>query len=383
MLPRERLLTTLQHREPDHVPYDLGSTQVTGIHTLAYQALRKHLGLAAIEPELSDTVQGLALPAEEDLVKLGADVRGLFPRCSHNWGIRNEDAVDYWAYQDEWGIVHHKPKDNGLYYSAVKFPIDNPDLSVDEMNAYQAPDFTNPERITGLRELATKHRAAGYAVLMKDPFAGLFEMGQRLRGMENMLMDLAANEELSSALLDRLLDLKLDFWRMALTQMGDLIDVVSMSDDYGTQVSQLLSPATYRRQLKPRMKILLAEIKKQAPHINIFFHSCGNVRPLIPDFIEIGVNILNPVHIRATGMEPVALKRDFGKDICFWGGGVDTQFVLPQGTPAEIRDHVKRNIEALAPGGGFVFNPIHNIQADVPPQNIIAMWEAWRDFGKY
>ena len=137
-----------------------------------------------------------------------------------------------------------------------------------------------------------------------------------------------------------------------------------------------MDPGLFRSLMKPRLAILFERIKKLAPHARIFFHSCGNVRDLLPDFIEIGVDILNPVHITATGMEPAALKRDFGDSLVFWGGGVDTQGILPKGTPQQVRDNVKRNVEALAPGGGYVFNTVHNIQADVPPENIVAMWEA-------
>jgi uroporphyrinogen decarboxylase len=170
---------------------------------------------------------------------------------------------------------------------------------------------------------------------------------------------------------------------MALPRLRDVIDVMSLADDYGTQASQLISPNMYRRLLKPRYAVLLAEMRRLAPEVITFFHSCGNVRPLIPDFIELGVDILNPIHIRAAGMEPAALKRDFGRDLVFWGGGVDTQGVLPHGTPVEVRDDVRRNLEALAPGGGYVFNTVHNIQPDVPPANIMAMYRAWREYGAY
>jgi uroporphyrinogen decarboxylase len=166
---------------------------------------------------------------------------------------------------------------------------------------------------------------------------------------------------------------------MALPRLRDVVDVISEADDYGTQVSQLISPRMFRQRIKPRLAVLFARIKQLAPNARLFFHSCGNVRPLLPDFIEIGVDILNPIHITATGMEPRALKRDFGDAIVFWGGGVDTQDVLPHGTPQQVKDNVRRNIDALAPGGGYVFCTVHNIQADVPPQNIVAMWEALRE----
>jgi uroporphyrinogen decarboxylase len=218
--------------------------------------------------------------------------------------------------------------------------------------------------------------------MIKGVLAGIFEMAQRVRGMTELLMDMASNEALACALLDKMLELKLAFWEMALSQLGDVVDVISEADDYGTQTSQIISPRMFRNLIKPRLATLFSRIKQLAPHSKLFFHSCGNVRPLLPDFIEIGVEILNPVHIAAVGMEPMALKRDFGKDLVFWGGGVDTQGVLPSGTPQQVRDDVRRNVEALAPGGGFVFNTVHNIQADVPPENILAMWQAMRDYGK-
>ncbi len=232
-----------------------------------------------------------------------------------------------------------------------------------------------------MREQALGWRAQGYAVVIKGVLAGIFEMAQRVRGMESLLMDMATDEALAGALFDKMLELRLRFWEMALPRLADVVDVISEADDYGTQTSQLISPAMFRQQLKPRLQILLTRIKQLAPSAKIFMHSCGNVRPLLPDFIELGIDILNPVHIRAAGMEPVALKRDFGKDIVFWGGGVDTQEVLPRGTPQQVKDHVRRNMDALAPGGGFVFNTVHNIQADVPPENIVAMWEALSNYG--
>jgi len=161
--------------------------------------------------------------------------------------------------------------------------------------------------------------------------------------------------------------------------VGAVVVVVTYADDYGSQGSQIISPRMFRRLLKPRVQQVLELQAKLAPHSYRFFHSDGNVRPLIPDMIEIGVQVLNPLHIRATGMEPTALKRDFGRDLVFWGGGVDTQGVLPNGTPQEVKEDVRRNVAALAPGGGYVFNTIHNIQADVPAENVLAMVEALRE----
>jgi uroporphyrinogen decarboxylase len=378
MTPRERLLTALDHREPDRIPYDLGSTQVTGIHAVAYRRLRQYLGLPPVEPTICDVVQGLALPDEDVIERLGADVRGLFPLNSHNWKIHITDAGDNWAFVDEWGMTQHQPKHSPLYFSVVRSPLAGSAVTVDHVARYPWPDTGDRQRIEGLRALAQTYRDRGYAVMIKGVLAGIFEMAQRVRGMEALLIDLGTDEDLACAILDAMVEAKIRFWEMALPQLGDLVDVVSEADDYGTQTSQLVSPRMFRRVFKPRLQAVFSRIHALAPHAKLFFHSCGNVRPILPDLIEIGIDILNPVHVTATGMEPAALKRDFGKDVTFWGGGVETQNVLPTGTPQQVRDNVRRNVDALAPGGGYVFNTVHNIQADVPPENIVAMIEALR-----
>ena len=383
MNSRERILTTLDHREPDRIPFDLGSCQVTGIHVVAYQNLRQALGLPEIEIKMCDAVQQLATIDDELGRRLNVDTRGIYPLNSHNWRVVEEDAGEYWAYQDEWGITHHRPKENGLYFSVVKVPLPRTDLTVEDISNYSWPDVGHMERMAGLRDLAGEYRAAGYAVVLKDAFAGIFEFAQRIVGMENLLMMMITNEKASCTLFDKLLELKLEYWQAALTELGDLVDIVTYADDYGTQTSQIISPDMFRRLIKPRVKTLFDAFARLAPHAKRFFHSDGNVRPLIPDFLEMGVDILNPIHIRAKDMEPATLKRDFGRDLVFWGGGVDTQGILPTGTPQEVKDDVRRNIEALAPGGGYVFNTIHNIQPDVPPENIIAMWEALQEYGAY
>jgi uroporphyrinogen decarboxylase len=170
---------------------------------------------------------------------------------------------------------------------------------------------------------------------------------------------------------------------MALEELADVIDIIAEGDDYGTQDSQLIGHEDFRHIYKPHISRIINAVKQYAPNAKIMFHSCGNVRPLIPDFIEMGIDILNPVHVNAIGMEPYQLKKDFGKDIVFWGGGVDTQKILPSGTVNDVKDEVKKNIDALATGGGFVFAAVHNIQSEVPPQNIIAMRETVKEYGRY
>ena len=369
------------------MPYDLASTQVTGITNGAYQNLRKHLGWDEQTPRWSDVIQQIVFPGDDLLDYLQVDTRGLFPLTSHNWDVYQQltDVGDCWEYHDEWGITHHFPKEHGHWFSMVASPlqsIDPSSVTVDQLD-YTWPVGDDRRRIAGLREQAEAFRAAGKIVVLKGLCAGIFEVSQRLRGMENALMDTALYPDFTDALAGRIADTKIAFWEMALDQLGDVVDIVFEADDYGSQESQLISPDQFRRLFKPHQRRTFEAIKSRAPAAKLMFHSCGNVRAIIPDLIEIGVDILNPVHVRAAGMEPVQLKKDFGSDVCFWGGGVDTQGVLPKGTPAEVAEDVRRNVDALAPGGGYVFNTIHNIQSEVPPENIMAMWETLQKCGVY
>jgi len=382
MTSRERMLAALRHHEPDRVPLDLGSTQVTTIAAAAYTPLRAHLGLPDRPPDVIDLIQQAVRPHDDLLDLWGVDTRGLFPLTSANWQIDHTDAGDHWDAVDEWGLRYTFPKTGGLYYSLTQSPIPGPTMPPDAPDTHPWPEPRLPERIAGLREQAETSRARGKLVVLKGYCAGLVEMAERLRGMENFLCDLMLDPAGATRLMHRILDLKLAFWDMALDTLADVVDVVMEADDFGTQDSTLVPPRVFREVVRPLQSQLIAFLRQRiGPDRFILFHSCGSVRELIPDFIDMGIDILNPVHTRAAGMDPIALKRDFGRDIVFWGGGVDTQGVLPHGTPQEVRDDVRRNIEALAPGGGFVFNTVHNIQADVPPANLVAMWEALQEFG--
>lgn len=385
MNSRERILKTLNHEEPDHVPFDLAGTTWTGITKTAFRNLIKHLGYTDEESEWSDVIQQIVIPTEKILTDLGADIRGLFPLTSSNWDVysKSTDYGNYLEYIDEWGFTHHFPK-NGYWFSLVKSPLEAVDFElVDVVDKYTWPDASNPYRFHGLLEKAINFRQNEKIVFIKGLCAGLFEMHQRIRGVENAMTDPFLFPVNSDKLVGKLADLKIEFWDAGLNELAGVVDIVGEGDDYGTQQSQLIDPDQFREYYKPHFARVLKFIKEKAPNAKIMFHSCGNVRPIIPDLIEMGVDILNPVHINATGMEPVQLKKDFGKDIVFWGGGVDTQQVLPSGNIRNVKEHVKRNIDALAPGGGFVFSTVHNIQAEVPPQNIIAMLETLAEFGKY
>ncbi|MEF8811607.1 MAG: hypothetical protein V5A47_11835, partial [Bacteroidales bacterium] len=239
MNSRERVLKALNHEKPDRVPYDMGSTQLTGISVVAYRNLREHLGLLKEEIELSDSIQQLAMPSEDLLETLKVDTRGLFPLTSHNWDVEAQlkDVGSDWEYHDEWGIIHHFPKENGHWYTIVKNPLGDitPDASAIEEHSW--PDAGDKRRIEGLREKAIQYRGQGKVVVLKGLCAGLFEMMQRIRGMENALMDPMLYPEFSDLLIGKLADLKIEFWQMALRELHDVVDVVVEADDYGTQTS--------------------------------------------------------------------------------------------------------------------------------------------------
>jgi uroporphyrinogen decarboxylase len=383
MTSQERLLTTLNHREPDRIPLDLASTQVTGISIKAYKNLRKFLGLKPTEPKICDAIQQICFPDDDIMQMFGVDTRGLWPITNHNYDFNDRDDGEYLWHIDNWGLGYRFRKQDGLWYDLFLNPLAGKTLTSELIDSHVYPRGDDPTWIKGLRGQAIAHRQAGYAVVLKSICAGLLEMAIRLRGMEDFLVDLLVDEQNAGRLLDKILQIKIEYWQMTLEDISDVVDVIAEGDDFGTQASQLISTKIFRKMIKPRLAELISFIKQKAPNAFIFFHSCGNIRELLPDFIEMGIDCINPVHITAIGMEPTALNKDFGDDIVFWGGGIDTQMTLPYGSPQQVREEVKRNINALAPSGGFVFNTIHNIQPDVPPANVIAMYEALQEFGNY
>ncbi len=379
--PRERLLIALRHSEPDRVPFDLGATSVTGIHRVAYQRLRRALGLPEVEVRIFHTSQQLAC-VDDDVVKLlGVDVRGVRRNPPSKPAIVEWQDDEFLYCRDEWGIVRRMPRERGLYYDICESPLSNAE-GANDIERHPFPDPVDDAYFAGVREEALKLRSEGYPVVFGSICPGMLEMCLWLRGFENFYCDLRANMKLAEALMDKILELKLRYWEKALSLLGDVIDVVQEGDDYGGQHGLLISPDTWRKLFKPRLKQLFETIKRRAD-VFIFFHSCGSIREIIPDLIEVGVDALNPIQVAAANMDTRELKLEFGDALTFWGGGVDTQRILPMGTPSQVKEEVKMRIEHLADGGGFVFSAVHNIQADVPPQNIIAMWEALREHGVY
>ena len=380
MTSRERILKTLRHEEPDHVPYDLSSTPVTGIHAVAYRRLRKALNLPERNPVIWHQMQQLAWVDDDMHEAMQTDAKGLRPKASSSWTFQTTQDADYIYYTDQWGITRRRQTDGGYYFDLCASPLDGAHTPAD-IEKYPFPDSTDEGRFVGLRDLAEQVQTDGRAFVLGGVCAGMLEMGQWLRGFDNFFCDLVDNRPLAEALCDKIIELKMSYWSQVLPLVGDLVDVIQEGDDYGAQNRLQISPKLWQEIFKPRLVQLISHIKKLAPHTFLFFHSCGSIYDIIPDLIEIGVDILNPVQVAATNMDSKQLKKEFGHELSFWGGGVDTQFVLPFGSPQQIREEVKKRIDDFASGGGFVFNTVHNIQADVPVENILAMRDALREFG--
>ena len=375
MKPRERIMKALQHEEPDRVPIDIG-TAVTSIHMEAYMRLKEYLGLGRTPPRILDPVQQVVELEEPVLRRFKVDTRLIRLRAQRDWV-----KLPKGNFVDEWGIKYTKPV-SSHYYDMYEYPLAQ--ATVEDLDSYEWPDPTHLRRLKGLREKARRlHEDTDYAVVLEGFSECLFGLPSWLRGHAQFYMDLISNSQFASLLLDRLLDYEIKLTKHALGQIGNFIDVVRVSDDLGTERGPIISPDLYRRMIKPRQKKLYKVIKENS-HAKILLHSCGSVYKLIPDFIEIGVDALNPVQLTAKDMgDSAKLKREFGDTLTFWGGGCDTQRVLPFGTLEEVREEVKRRIKDLAPRGGFVFAPVHNIQPDVGPEKICTLYDAALDFGRY
>lgn len=380
MNSRERVVAALNHEEPDRLPIDLGGTVVTSIANSTYAALRDHLKLPKKPIRTLEPAQQVAL-VDEDVVDIFAvDVIPVFANPPSGYAFEYvEEPGGSSSFKDEFGATLRCFK-GGYYYDWQEFPLSEP--SIEAMLKMPWPDPADPARYRGLREQVQRLRSNTERALFGMAPCGhdLFNQLLRVRGMENGLMDLVAEVEFAEAFLDRLTDTIITAQRCYLTEVGDLIDIHFTADDFTGQNGPFISPAIYRKIVKPRWAKIIRAIKEHTK-AKIFYHGCGAIEPFLPDLIEIGVDILNPVQISAAGMDSAGLKRKYGTNLSFWGGGCDTQKVLPSGTPAEVRAETQKRIRDFAPGGGFVFNPVHNIQPLVPVENVVALFETakqWR-----
>jgi uroporphyrinogen decarboxylase len=382
MTSRQRVLAALDHREPDRVPIDLGGNQ-TGIHKFAYQAVLDHLGIQD-ELTIMDAVQQLAKPCEALLERFHVDTRYIAAGAAADFkgGIVHEtrDGRLWHDLVDEFGIRWSMPDDQPLYMDITHHPLAEATLA--DVRDYPFPKGDDPGRFAGLRERALAiRRETPYAVV--SGISGVvYEICWYLRGLERWFMDMLEQPEFCEAMLDRTLQFWLDWFRAFLDEVGDVVDVIMIGDDLAAQKGPLFRPQFYRDVVKPRHKRLVQFIRSRT-QAKIWYHTCGACIGYIPDLVDNGVQVLNPVQISASGMEPRELKKRFGDCLTFWGGAIDAQHVLPTASPATIRDHVRQNLEIWKPGGGYVFNNVHNLQAAIPPENIVAFYDAGYEFGFY
>lgn len=391
---RERILAALRHEEPDRVPLDFGGTCDSSIMAVNYQKLRKQLGLPPSVTYIVDIFQQTALIEDDVRRALGIDTMPIFdePREWRADRLANGDRAALpdkfrptlqddgsQVTRDAAGNVVLKMPAGGHYFDPVYSPLAGAtsvteiERYVDEIENYDTPahlDKTYAEQAARAKELRenTDYLLVGF-------FGGhIFQAGQSLRGWEQFLVDLLTNKKFAHALMDKLTEGHIKRFARYAATVGKYVDVIHFEDDLGMQDRPLLKPALYREMVKPYQQRLFNFVKSRCD-AHILLHTDGAVAPFIPDFIEMGIDAVNPIQVSAAGMEPRKLKREYGKDITFWGAGCESQQILPFGTPQEVADEVTRRIDELAPGGGFVFCPIHNVQAEVPVENVVAMFE--------
>jgi len=380
MTPRERVRVALHHKEPDRVPIDLGGCE-SSIHLGAYEHLTTNLGLD-VRPRLYDKMEQIVAPDEEVLQFVKADFRHIvlkkgFWLLAEDVEDRHDDPSGRPYFIDEWGIKWGKSQ---YYYDMIYHPLEEADM--EDLEDYDWPDPSDPERYEGLREEAKQlYYSTDYAIVADEIFGGIFECAQWLRGFEKFTMDMYKRPEFATALLDKILEIYLSVYDRYLREVGDYIEVVKFADDVGAQGGPFISPVLLRKYIKPRWTKLYKFIHDKT-RARLYHHSCGSVYVFLEDFIEAGVDILNPIQPRAAMMNIENIKREVGNRLVLHGG-IDVQRVLPFGTPTDVENEVKRVLKAAAPGGGYVLACSHNIQADTPPENIVAMFKAGLAYGNY
>jgi len=372
---RERVIKVLSHQEADRVPFDLGSTVNSSVHIEEYQKLKAHFGI-----EAKDTIfhkfQRAVVMHEPILQALDIDFRHV-PRGSSD--SKPDIPVGEDGYKDEFEVVRSKPP-GCLYYDLVKSPLAG-SITIQDIMNFPWPDPHDPGYTRGIRDrLLSYLQNTDYAIVLQLP-PPFVHTTQFMRGFEDWFLDVGADHKLAGALFDAAVENSAALAEEILKVGGDLADVVAFSDDLGFQNGPIVSPELYRRLFKPRHKKYFDVVKKYTKAF-IHFHSCGSIHKLLDDLIELGADAINPVQVTAKDMGSSVLKREFGDRLSFWGG-IDTQKMLPYGTKEEVRSEVKRVIGDLAPGGGYILAAVHNLQPGVPVENIISMYEAGKEYGRY
>ncbi|HKZ54423.1 MAG TPA: uroporphyrinogen decarboxylase family protein [Anaerolineales bacterium] len=369
---RERVQMALDHRQPDRVPLDLGGTQ-TSIHTLAYRALKRALGIAT-PTETQNIVLGLARLEPEVLERFDIDFLHILPGMPDTWTFQlNADD----SFHDEWGTRWRRPP-GGYYYDMVEFPLAG--AALDDLASFAWPDPWNKGRLAGAAKQAERlYSETEYA--LEAGLVGLWETAWFLVGLERWMLRLHDDPDFVVALLDRVLENLKAMHAAYLAEVGPWLELVTLWDDYGSQNGPLIAPSMWRRLVKPRLAELIAALKSKT-EARIAIHSCGSLWDILDDLIEVGVEVINPVQVTARNMDPRQLKQRYGKRLTFWGG-IDTHHILPYGRPQDVSRAVREALQTLAIHGGYILASVHNIQPGVPPENIIAMFDTARKADAY
>jgi len=357
------------------VPFDLGGFQ-TGIHKKAYRELIRYLGIE--EPIVTlDPVQQLAVPSERILERFHIDIRYITAHAPESFvgQIREElrGGRSWHDLKDEFGVVWSMPDDQQLYMDISYHPLANATLG--DLDDYPFPRGNDPSRFTGVRDQALQLRQNTPYALSSGICGVTYETCWYMRGLERWFIDMKENPAFCEALLDKTSQFWVDWMNGFLAEVGDLLDVIMIGDDLAGQNGPLFSPRFYRSAVRPRQQRVFDTIRKHTS-AKIWYHTCGGCMEYIPDLIDSGADILNPVQISARGMQPELLKGRFGDRLVFWGGGIDAQHILPFASHELVREEVSRNMQLFKPGGGYVFCNCHNIQAGVPPENIVALYDS-------
>ncbi|NLS77579.1 MAG: hypothetical protein GXY76_10005 [Chloroflexi bacterium] len=363
MTHRQRVLATLAHQQPDRVPIDLGATRDSSIVVEGYERLKAHFGVQE-ENRLTSRMMRIVDVNEAILQALDVDLRGIFPSAPPDTLIGEN------GYRDEWGIERIRPA-GSHYYDLVSSPLSG-EITVQDIARYPWPEPDAPIRRRGLKERAKAIHAAGYASVLNVQSAFVHST-QYLRGFEDWFIDLAANKRIAAALFDAAVEVSLGICRNLLEAVDGEVDVIMASDDLGVQQGLMMRPEVYRELLKPRHARYFQLLHDLSP-AKVFFHTCGSVAAILDDLVDMGVDILHPVQVTAAGMDPRALKARYGNHLSFWGA-IDTQYVLPYGSVADVKAEVERRIEELGAGGGYIVGAVHNLQPDVPLENVLAMYQ--------
>ena len=379
-----RVECSLNHKEPDRIPFDIGGALVAGINIRTLNALRKHLGLQG-DAVIWDKVTQLGEVTDDIVDRLKIDIKNVAPNPPGKKGLARDlgESEGYYWLIDEFGIKYRMPVGIGHYYDIYRSPLADAQ-SVSDIENYPWPDPLDAARFAGLREKAEKTvKVEKKACFLERMSAGMWENAMWMMGYEKFFMDMLTNKKLIHAIMDKFLEIKMQYWQKALDAVGENVLIVSTADDLGSKEGLLVSLDLYKTLIWPYHKRLFEFIKSRAKtRVHIFFHCDGAIKEAIPLLIEAGVDILNPLQVNCTGMDTRKLKKEFGDALTFWGGSCDNN-ILSFGKPQEVRDETKRRIEDLAHGGGFIFAPIHIIQSSVPVQNLMAWWETLQEYGIY